>query len=127
MNVKRYQERCVSFRDAFAALKEALAQPKNSFIRDSVIQRFEFTYELGWKAMKLWLEGKEIDVRNARDTLKEALEQGLIRDGNGWSELHRARNLTSHTYDVALAEQVYEIIANRAVPLFEALDAAFRA
>jgi hypothetical protein len=38
---------------------------------------------------------------NANDTLRAALEQGVLIGGNGWSQLHRMRNLTSHTYDEA--------------------------
>ena len=37
-------------RTALASLDLALAQSKNEFIRDSVIQRFEYCYELSWKS-----------------------------------------------------------------------------
>jgi len=36
------------FERAIQRLDEALSQPKDEFIRDSVIQRFEFTFELSW-------------------------------------------------------------------------------
>ena len=32
-----------------------LAVAEDDIVRDSLIQRFEFTYELGWKAMFYWL------------------------------------------------------------------------
>jgi hypothetical protein len=35
--------------NALARLRRAIEQPKNEFICDSVIQRFEFTVELSWK------------------------------------------------------------------------------
>ncbi|WP_448568477.1 nucleotidyltransferase substrate binding protein [Thermus sp.] len=39
-----------------ARLASALAQPKDEFVRDSAIQRFEFTFELSWKTLKTYLE-----------------------------------------------------------------------
>lgn len=117
----RLIERVSDFLTAVTRLEEALAQPENSFIRDATIQRFEFTYELAWKALKLWLETKDITTLNAKDTLQAALEQGQLSDGNGWSQLHRMRNLTSHTYDEAQAVQVYRFIKNDGFQLFRAL------
>lgn len=117
----RLAERASDFLTAVTRLEEALMQPENSFMRDATIQRFEFTYELAWKALKLWLERKDITVLNAKDTLQAALEQGLLADGNGWSQLHRMRNLTSHTYDEAQAVRVYQFIKNDGVQLFRAL------
>lgn len=121
MNRERFEQRKKEFAGAIVRLQEAIEQPYNEFIRDSVIQRFEFCYELGWKSAKLWLEQKDIDVRNAKDTLKESLSQGLVENGNAWSEMHRIRNLTSHTYDVKLAEEVYRFIKSDAVALFTSL------
>jgi nucleotidyltransferase substrate binding protein (TIGR01987 family) len=117
----RLAERISDFLTAVTRLEEALVQPEDSFMRDATIQRFEFTYELAWKALKLWLESKDIIVLNAKDTLQAALEQGLLADGNGWSQLHRMRNLTSHTYDEAQAVQVYRFIKNDGFQLFRAL------
>lgn len=117
----RLIERVSDFLTAVTRLEEALAQPENSFMRDATIQRFEFTYELAWKALKLWLETKDITTLNAKDTLQAALEQGQLSDGNGWSQLHRMRNLTSHTYDEAQAVQVYRFIKNDGFQLFRAL------
>ena len=42
-------------RDACTKLEDAMRQKKDEFIRDSAIQRFEFTFELAWKAMKAYL------------------------------------------------------------------------
>lgn len=117
----RLDERTADFLSALARLKEALAQPESSFLRDASIQRFEFTYELAWKAIKLWLEARGVAALNAKEALQGALQQGLISDGSGWSELHRMRNLTSHTYDEALAISVYEFVRRDGVSLFDAL------
>jgi len=123
---KRLIERASDFLSALERLKEALAQPESSFLRDASIQRFEFTYELAWKAIKLWLESKDIVALNAKEALQAALQQGLLIDGNGWSELHRMRNLTSHTYDEAQAIRVYRFIKQEGVVLFDTLAVEVR-
>lgn len=103
---------------AAARLEEACQQPFSSFIRDSVIQRFEFCWELAWKALRLRLEALGVEVLNPRDTYREALNKGLIYDGNLWSEAQRNRNLTSHTYDEVLAQTVYLFVMENGLPLF---------
>ena len=103
---------------ATARLEEACEQPISSFIRDSVIQRFEFCWELAWKALRLRLEVLGVEVLNPRDTYREALNKSLISDGNLWSEAQRNRKLTNHTYDEALAEQVYRFVLENGLPLF---------
>ena len=125
MSAERLFERVSDFRKALERLQEALLQPETSLIRDATIQRFEFTYELAWKALKLMLDHRGIDTRNARDALREGLEQGLIEDGNGWTAMHEMRNLTSHTYDEAIAKQVYHFIQTEGVALFKVLERQF--
>jgi nucleotidyltransferase substrate binding protein (TIGR01987 family) len=85
MSTERLSERSADFLKASARLSEACAQPFDSFIRDSVIQRFEFCWELAWKTLKLRLEFLGVIAANPRDVFKEALVAGLIHDGNAWS------------------------------------------
>lgn len=42
------------FQKALASLKQALAERENDIIRDSVIKRFEYTFELCWKNAKVY-------------------------------------------------------------------------
>ena len=103
----RFQQRLADFDRSNAKLQAVFAEAESELVRDATIQRFEIAYELAWKTMKLWLAGKDIDVRNAKDTLRAALEQGIIDDGNAWARLHEMRNLTSHVYDEAVAQRVF--------------------
>lgn len=121
MDTQRMTERSADFLKASKRLSEACAQPFDSFIRDSVIQRFEFCWELAWKTLKLRLEVLGVVALNPRDVFKEALAAGLINDGNLWSEAQRMRNLSSHTYDEKLADQVYEFITKKGDLLFQDL------
>lgn len=120
MKMERFLERIADLKAAFVRLEEVLAMEENDVVRDSIIQRFEFTYELAWKAAKLWLESKDIDVRNAKDTWEAALLQGVIDDGNGWSRLHEMRNLTSHTYNEKTAKDVVGFVRHSGRGLFAA-------
>lgn len=72
--------------------------------------------------MKLFLEFKGIDVRNPKDTLREALAQGLIFDGNAWTEMQEHRNLTSHTYDESVAKNVFTFLKGKGVAMFDAFE-----
>ena len=103
----RFQQRLADFDRSNAKLQAVFAEAESELVRDATIQRFEIAYELAWKTMKLWLAGKDIDVRNAKDTLRAALEQGIIDDGNAWARLHEMRNLTSHVYDEGVAQRVF--------------------
>ena len=54
MSEQRFEERKQELKDAVLRLEEAIAQPENDMIRDSVIQRFEFSFELAWKTLQLF-------------------------------------------------------------------------
>lgn len=100
-------------RQAVVSLKTALAQPKDEFVRDAVIQRFEYTFELAWKALKRYLKWYSgIEEYNIKNLFREAAKEKLIGSVENWFVYHKARNLTSHTYDEATAEETY-LIAER--------------
>lgn len=95
---------------ALESLQNALKQPKNEFIRDSVIQRFEYTFELCWKTLLKVLESdKPLEDRSIREILRTAHNHGLIDQLDLWFKMHEARNLTSHTYNQKTAEEVYNV------------------
>jgi len=123
MESERFSQRFEDFSRALARLAEALAVPKNDLVRDAVIQRFEFTFELAWKTMKLWLAQQGLQARTPAQVLTEALQAGLIVDGNGWSRMQENRNNTSHTYDQAMAEKVDAFLRTEGLNLFLALQA----
>lgn len=98
---------------AIASLDLALQQEKNEFIRDAVIQRFEYSYELCWKTLRRYLvEQTGSKEFNIKDCFREAGKQGLISNVDHWFEYHKARNLTSHTYNESTAEDTYTSAAN---------------
>ena len=94
---------------AVSRLEEALAEEeKNDYIRDSSIQRFEFTFELAWKTIKVYLEGKGVRVISPRDAIKNAYQMRIIDDEDIWVSMMETRNFMSHMYNEGMAIQVYE-------------------
>ena len=82
-------------------------------LRDSVIQRFEYTYELAWKTMKRWLEinlgSVYVDGVSRKEMFRLAAENHLIEDTLKWFSFHQARNQTSHVYNEEVAEDVFTV------------------
>src|SRR5579872_546911 len=97
------------FKKALASLDNALAQPKNEFTRDAVIQRFEYTFELAWKMLKRHIEqevgSEQFSIKNL---FRDAGRLGLINNVDQWFSYHKARNLTSHTYNERTAEETFQ-------------------
>lgn len=121
MNNERFAQRRSDFQKAVARLEEACAQPESSFLRDSVIQRFEFSWELAWKMLKLRLAVLGVEALNPRDVIRQSLQSGLIQDGNAWTAAQHHRNMTSHTYDEPLSVVVYAFVRNQGVSLLRDL------
>jgi nucleotidyltransferase substrate binding protein (TIGR01987 family) len=81
-------------------------------IRDGLIQRFEFTYELSHKMLKRYLEAtaaspEQYDAMPFPDLIRSANEQGLLLgDWPRWRAYREMRAKTSHTYDEEVAVAV---------------------
>ncbi len=101
---------------AIERLDEGLARYRldesDDQIRDGLIQRFEFTYELSHRMLKRYLESTaanpaEYDPMPFADLIRSGNEQDLLRgDWPAWREFRIMRGRTSHTYDVDVALQV---------------------
>lgn len=103
---------------ATASLKRAVERSRNTPVdeelRDAVIQRFEYTYELSWKMIRRQLEllhptPVEISQMAYKDLIRTAVEYGLIEDAERWFEYRRMRNITAHTYDEEKAREVHGV------------------
>jgi nucleotidyltransferase substrate binding protein (TIGR01987 family) len=70
------------------------------------IQAFEYCYELSWKMLKKVLEIKGVQTASPRDTFREAAKNQLIDEPEVWFGFLKIRNLTSHTYNEILLEEI---------------------
>jgi nucleotidyltransferase substrate binding protein (TIGR01987 family) len=115
------------FEQALERLREVIALPEDDIVRDSLIKRFEFSFEAGWKAAYRWLRARGIDVDEAAyAVIPQAFKHRLITDEAGWGDMRKARNQTSHTYDEALARQVAAFARGQALVLLDALAAVLK-
>lgn len=105
-----------SFEKVTGLLREGLARYQqdttDTQIRDGLIQRFEFTYEISHKMLKRHLEAtsaspEQYDQMAFQDLIRSGNEQGLLLgDWPRWRIYRDMRARTSHTYDEDVALQV---------------------
>ncbi len=119
----RWQQRLSNLQRALAVLGDAvrLSQRRelSALEQQGLIQVFEFCHELAWNVMKDYahLQGN-VAIAGARDASREALKMGIISDGEAWMSMLKSRNLTSHTYNQAVAEQIVDQIVSCYYPIF---------
>jgi len=102
--------------NAVARLQEGVAalarEPDNTLLRDGVIQRFEFTYELAHRTLKRALEAaspspEQYDRMFVGDLIRSGNEQGLLMsEWPVWKHYRDLRSKTSHTYKESAALEV---------------------
>lgn len=116
--MKNVQFKYMNLKKAYIKLVEVskLYDGKNEIVRDSLIQRFEFTYELTHKTLKEALKYLGVTIENSfpRSIYKKAYVNNLISDDKVWINLLEDRNLTSHIYNEDIANEV----ANRIIELY---------
>ena len=108
-------------RNASARLREGAGAIHDTLDKDGVIQRFEFTFELVWKSLKIMMEhlGKGAECRSPRDCFKAAFRIGLIEDEPVWLQMLDDRNRTSHLYDEAECEKILKHVQEVYLPAIE--------
>lgn len=90
---------------------------------EGLIQRFEYTFELAWKALQDLLKFKGYEfVQGPNGSLQKAFEDGLISNHDGWRRMAKARATTSHTYNEGEAEGIVEKIYDEYSILLKQLD-----
>ena len=109
-----------AFVSAIERLREGLAQhqrePADEQLRDGLIQRFEFTYELGHRILRRYLRmiapsPEAYDSMSFQDLIRSGDDQGLLRDDwPAWRRYRDMRARSSHAYSAAAAQQVVAII-----------------
>ena len=104
--------------NAVARLEEGLEiyarDPAQTIVRDGLIQRFEFTYEVAHKMLRRALQAMsatpgQYDGVAFADLIRAGSRQGLLAsDWAAWRDYRVMRGKTSHGYDERIALEVVQ-------------------
>ena len=123
----RWKQRFSNFGRAMANLNAAVQlasqRPLSDLEKQGLIQSFEFTHELAWNVLKDYFayQGNP-GITGSRDAVREAFSAGLLEDGEGWMQMIKSRNQSSHTYNQAVADEIVALILDRYHSLFQAFQ-----
>ena len=126
----RWIQRFSNYKKAMLTLSEAAdlagSRALSNLEQQGLIQGFEFTHELAWNVLKDYLEEQGfVGIIGSKNATREAFKNALIADGEVWMDMIKARNMTSHTYNTELAQEIATDILQRFHPAFETMAATF--
>jgi len=113
----RWKQIFENFNKSYKLLdKYSKQQVTSQLEKAGIIQFFEMTFELARKVLKDYLEAEGYVVKSPREAIKQAFQIGLINNGHIWIDALSNRNLTTHTYDEALADKMAKEIVELYFP-----------
>ncbi|MBT4594857.1 hypothetical protein HOD08_03185 [bacterium] len=121
--------KCKKAFDAIESLRIAIENMKNvskiakiagdpeelyKIFRDSLIQRFEYTFDLIWKNLCEYLEseGRKIKFKTPKAVFRESLKSNYLSEDEARLAIKMVnhRNLTTNGYDEELIEEIRQQI-----------------
>lgn len=123
----RWIQRFSNFNKALKQLKDAVElsyeRELSQLEQQGLIQAFECTHELAWNTLKDFLVDRgNKDIYGSRDATRKAFSLGLIENGEPWMDMIKSRNLSSHTYNEATAEEIVNAIKENYLNQFSILQ-----
>ncbi|MDZ4713355.1 MAG: nucleotidyltransferase substrate binding protein [bacterium] len=110
----RWEQRFINYKKALSKLSE-VAEDKNflstlsNLEREGLIQRFEYTFELAWKTLQDFLRSKGYtEIAGPNPVIEQAFADGYITNGENWRKMKKSRELSSHTYNEEIANEIAE-------------------
>lgn len=100
--MSRFKERVENFNKAFNIYSDAVKDfdRKRVLTHMALVQTYEICFELAWKCLKDYLQEKGIEVNYPTEVIKEAFNKNTLKDGQLWIDMLKARNSTSHEYNI---------------------------
>jgi nucleotidyltransferase substrate binding protein (TIGR01987 family) len=122
----RWHQRFQHYQKALSQLDNAIELSRQRRLSEieqqGLIKAFEFTHKLAWNVMKDYFEYQgSSTIMGSRDATREAFQRNLISDGEGWMEMIKSRNMTSHTYNQDIADEISGKVIAQYGGLFQAL------
>ena len=125
--IQRFQNYIKAFQTLIEAVELAQTRTLSKLEQQGLIQGFEFTHELAWNVFKDYLEHKGfVDLIGSRDATRMAFKNGLLEDGDVWMAMIKARNQSSQSYNLQLAEEIVDDILTLFYPAFEKMAQKFK-
>lgn len=113
LNLEILKNSLKTLNECFKDFNEQKDEKLKEYIKDSCIQRFEYTYETAKKIMNKFLKHeydlteKDLTINNI---FREMFGLNLIKNFENWVEYREKRNYTSHEYSKKHAELILPII-----------------
>ena len=129
----RWLQRLDNYGRALATLQRAVAIAQERALSEleeqGLIQAFEFSHELSWLLLKDFLADQGVSgISGSRDAVREAVVRELLPPGSEATLMGmiRSRNLTSHTYNPALAREIATLIVESYAPALQELQSTMQ-
>lgn len=124
----RWKQRFQNYQRAFSLLREIIEEHEDicallPIIKEGIVQRFEYTFELAWKTLKdkMIEDGLVIDKISPKYVFKLAYQSKYIDEIDSWLVMTNDRNLMSHTYDFETFDLVLKRLQDNYFVLLEKL------
>ena len=101
----------------------------NDIYRTGVIEQFNLTFELAWKALQeiLRLHGaEEADTGSPREILQLGYKLGFVNDSAVWLLMLKKSNTSVHIYNEQEVDEMILLIRDSFIPAFVALEKTLR-
>ncbi|CAN2041335.1 Nucleotidyltransferase substrate binding protein, HI0074 family [Candidatus Magnetomoraceae bacterium gMMP-15] len=108
----RFEDVFQDFTSALNKLQIAIDTAETDLEIDGAIQRFEFTFELFWKLLKVICFDEGIECKSPRGCLKMGFKLGFIKDEDIALQILDDRNKTAHVYDEDTSRKIFDCIKN---------------
>ena len=113
--MERMEQKRQYVEKALARLSESLALHFNAISRDSSLLRFQLSFEAMWKYAQIYLRMHEgLEENSPKGVIRACLQIHVLTAEEAEMALEMAddRNLTVHTYDEVLANELYSHLPN---------------
>lgn len=109
---------------AVSTLREALEEPFTVIVRDAVIQRFEYSFELCWKWIRDVLdETHGLNCQSPKGCFRELHTLQIVTEEEAETLLAMTddRNATSHMYNENMVNKIFGRVRDKYFPLMALL------
>ena len=115
LDLSNFKNSLSTLKECYHDLTEQQDEKLKTYIKDSCVKRFEYTYETAKKIMNKFLK-KEYDKTEKDLTINNIFREmyglGLINNFENWVDYREKRNITAHEYNIDKTYPIVDIIPN---------------